>query len=73
MTKYIFGLNINKTGNDGIIDVESHKVLCICPEENAKIILEAIEKTNYQDKCKGCGTSINQSYYCDHCNKLWES
>ena len=33
----------------------------------------ASQSNGYPDKCKGCETSINNSYYCADCNRKWDS
>lgn len=41
--KYAFGTDINGTNQTGIVDVKTMKVLCLCPKENADLILQALE------------------------------
>lgn len=47
---YMFALNINDSGESGIVDIYSQTVLCLCSEDNSKIILHAlslaIDKSN---------------------------
>lgn len=42
MPKYFFARNINNTDDTGIVDVETTELLCLCDEENSKIILAAL-------------------------------
>ena len=41
--RYIFAKNINNTGETGIVDLTTFKLLCICDEANSKILLEALK------------------------------
>jgi hypothetical protein len=41
--EYQFARKINSTKNEGIIDLKSMTLLCICNEENARIILAALK------------------------------
>lgn len=40
--KWTFVRNINNMGEDGIVDIENQTMLCICHEEQSKIILSAL-------------------------------
>lgn len=46
---YKYGENINDTGESGIINISTMMVLCICPEDNAEIILKALKKSENID------------------------
>lgn len=42
--KYVFAKSINGTEQTGIFNVEGRpKLLCLCTEENSKVILQALE------------------------------
>ena len=41
-TKYHFVTKINGTDQTGIVDVTEHKIICLCDEENGKLILNAL-------------------------------
>lgn len=43
MANYIFGTNINNSGEEGIVDIDNREILCICPKENAERIIEALK------------------------------
>lgn len=70
--KYIFVRNINDTGETGIVDVESHEIICLCDEANSQLLLDALrlysgEKpvcnhaykkiSKYGYKCRKCGAT----------------
>lgn len=40
--KYVFARNINNMGRDGIIDPVNQTLLCLCYEEQAEILLKAL-------------------------------
>lgn len=44
MERYFFVKNINDTGQEGIVDFETTKLLCLCDEENSKVILNALNQ-----------------------------
>lgn len=43
--KYVFARNINNMGMDGIIDPNTQTLLCLCHDEQSKIILDALATT----------------------------
>ena len=40
--KYTFGTKINGTKESGIIDMDTLKVICLCPESNSELLLQAL-------------------------------
>lgn len=41
--RYMFAMNINNSNQDGIIDLEEKRCICICSKDNSKMLLEALE------------------------------
>ncbi len=44
--KYTFVRNINNMGEDGIVDIENETLICLCQEEQSKIIIPALSDDN---------------------------
>ncbi len=49
---YVFAQNINNTGETGIIEIYSGKLICFCNVENSKLILSALESHEELDTIK---------------------
>lgn len=58
--RYIFAKNVNKTKNNGIIDLKTNKLVCLCDEENSKLLVDALDTYN-QNKAGDQVTEIK--YY----------
>lgn len=58
--RYIFAKNVNKTKNNGIIDLKTNKLICLCDEENSKLLVDALDTYN-QNKAGDQVTEIK--YY----------
>src|SRR5690349_24306473 len=43
--KYVFAQNINNTGTNGIVEVETQQLLCLCSEKSSAILQDALEST----------------------------
>lgn len=80
MTEYVFAHNINNSGQSGIIDLNSKKIICFCTEENSKLLLEALEIykkkspiTVWPIKCPKCGEKENLHPNIDYSKNFIES
>ena len=47
--KYIFARNINEGNVSGIIDLEKQRIVCLCSEDNSKLILQALNEHDVMD------------------------
>lgn len=45
--RYVFATKLNDTEAAGILDLHTGKLLCVCTEENSKIIIDALKKAGY--------------------------
>lgn len=58
--RYIFGKNLNNTKKNGIVDLKTNKIVCLCDEENSKLLVDALDTYN-QNKAGDQVTEIK--YY----------
>jgi len=74
--KWTFARNINNMGMDGIVDINNQTLLCLCHEEQSKIILAALESTPPEGKgyCQCSFAMImrgeDDKPYCSECKLL---
>lgn len=41
-TKYVYASKLNGGTDQGIVDLDSGKLICLCPKENADILLKSL-------------------------------
>lgn len=44
LPEYLFAMNINNSGEDGVINLKTRKVICLCEEEHGENIAKALNK-----------------------------
>ena len=44
--KYVFGRNINGSGKNGIVDIETNELICFCTIVKSELLLQALNLHN---------------------------
>ena len=57
---FAFGYNINGGDESGIVNLKTMRVLCLCNEDNSKLIINAIEDMNRLDDARAEIKSLKQ-------------